>query len=733
MSWLDDLEFLDEDFDVPPQPLEEHPLSGDLAYLEDFTVGTPSPPTGATTGSGPTSTSLLASTKPLPQSLVAFEDIHTVLDDSPPAPSGLGRPLVQSSTSWLDDVDIGLDSFTALGSNKRPRSPSPSPAGEWVDEGEETADWVEEEDLDFSFLNDQINLLDQERWGSQAGSFAPSNPSAPPELVQSDFLAGTSDRPPPDPLSDAVWRGFEDPAERRVNIAEAALQASTLEMFGIKEYNPLEYFEPPADGAPATRQHLALPDLQETANGDISVEGSDGLRTFAAAVERDVEKRLSHAYANSLPRDLVLLMLAPFDFEKTGQPATFRTRWMRAHAMLNSMQRGSLQTYGLAVVRYLAFCEDEHVPISRRFPAEPQTIYDWFNVIAHSYSAKYAKRHIHAILFWHRLHYIVPPTDQSILQQLFKGADTLAGPPKDPRRDATVHDIIAINEQLDIVAEEMPVETNMVIAVKAAVLLLFFGMCRLKDVTVKRQKDSKPRAETGGATKATERNKAADYFGSSQPPTKRKKTMQRQHLVAFDHKYDPSGSSFKFYQRTEKKAALVRYHLPWCKKRKEKGAYRYVAEQLTLGNQAEPVAAIARHVRVNKPAAWEPAFSFYGRTGQRVKLTRAYFIDLINVCLKKANRPPLQGHAFRSGGDNFYKLAGVDSEVIKASADWSGSKSHLLYQRHLEDTAATFTSNMPMPKEGYLEDGDGIYEPSSSSDGLDEDNEGEDDWYRACP
>ena len=435
-----------------------------------------------------------------------------------------------------------------------------------------------------------------------------------------------------------------------------------------------EPWRPPGDGAPATRKHAAMPNLEVTANGDLIVTDTSAA-AYSANTEPDDEVRLSAAYARSLPAGVALLFLAPNGFD-SGRQRSLKHRWQTAHTYISSIQADCLKRYSLAVSRWLAFAEESGVPPAERFPANSHALVDWIAdlVCDKQFSKSYVSQHVDGLRFWHNLHLVPWDLDDAVRRQLMKGARVLAPPPADPRRGATVEDLQAVADVLLEEARAAPAELPKALAFMAAQSFAFFAIARIKDVTVGRQNDAKV---TG----------------------RRLRPDESQTLRAFDPKYDASGANVTIYEESEELPPLVKIHLPWDKINKEKGVDIRAAEQSTLGKRLDPVSCMRKHLEANHPSAADPAFSYIGRNGKsRVKLTVGFFRKEVNRCLAARSRPPLAMHGFRIGGNNFYKMCKIDSQIIRSHGRRKSTDSYQLYQRELDEVARRVTANLSLPK-----------------------------------
>lgn len=100
-----------------------------------------------------------------------------------------------------------------------------------------------------------------------------------------------------------------------------------------------------------------------------------------------------------------------------------------------------------------------------------------------------------------------------------------------------------------------------------------------------------------------------------------------------------------------------------------------------------PVAALRRHLDLNKPVAGEHLFSYsyYNprkKTHERRPLTKTAFIDRINKAAKEAGLKPVHGHGFRIGGVLFYLLLGRPFQVVKEIGRWSSDTFTIYLRRH---------------------------------------------------
>lgn len=300
------------------------------------------------------------------------------------------------------------------------------------------------------------------------------------------------------------------------------------------------------------------------------------------------------------------------------------------------------------------------------------------------------QKHANAVAFWHRLHLLEFNVQRALQSHLLKGAkrlniSTSKGRKREKRRAVAISDLRAMVRLLEAEAAADPAQRPRTIAVKAALLFAFFAMCRIKDVTVARQRDSAKKS-------------VAQRSRSSRPS-----------LLAFDPEYDASGASITLSQPQNGRPGLVTLRLPFDKVTGEEGAQLCCAEQRKLG-EVDPYAAVSEHVATNAPTASEPAFSFTGKDGSsRLKLTRSFLRQKVASMASELGLPDIKLHGFRIGGFNFYKLEGVDMDTIRQHGRWRGNATDY-YQRDKVRSVRKKTANL-----GRLSDDDYTASSDSSS------------------
>ena len=102
-------------------------------------------------------------------------------------------------------------------------------------------------------------------------------------------------------------------------------------------------------------------------------------------------------------------------------------------------------------------------------------------------------------------------------------------------------------------------------------------------------------------------------------------------------------------------------HLPWTKAAKEKGEKIYWAQQ---EGSSDPKAALANHLRINKPPVNRHLFAYKLGKGSR-PMTRDSFIAHIHKIAKANNLPPMAGHGIRVGSTLEYLLRGISFDIVK--------------------------------------------------------------------
>ncbi|GAA5984202.1 hypothetical protein JCM11641_005147 [Rhodosporidiobolus odoratus] len=489
----------------------------------------------------------------------------------------------------------------------------------------------------------------------------------------------------------------------------------------VKDWKP-----PPPERA--NRKKPIVPDLSAGIGDDISVGDVSGARTFALDVEPNPAVRFTPDYVDSFPREDAMIFIAPYDYDK-NRLTSYRTRWALATACYNSVQRDCICMYALFVLRWFQYCVEEDITVEKRFPAQADDTADWVATLLLAYAPSYVRKHLNGLAFLHHLHRREFPIDQELMTRLLKGGDTMKANIREERAPASLLDVdIIITHWSQEVPEtaskhgqEHPLTDAAIrhfFALSAALLTAFFGMCRLKDVVSPRLKDYTPKNVVSQSPPPKKRKGTnANTIPLPEPKKRRKRKKSSAPLRAFDLKYDASGNSFKFYKGKGSTPPIVGHWLPWCKKRKSEGAWRYIPQQLYLGDWLNAHDIIKKHVALNRPTKNDPAFSFPGREGQRAKLTRSHFMKSVNEDLKANGRPEIKGHAFRRGGLEFYKFAETDSEITMLLGDWASSSSYRRYHASIAKTAAEFTSNKRVDK-NLQHDLELEAEASSSDDGL---------------
>ncbi|GAA5918985.1 hypothetical protein JCM1841_002673 [Sporobolomyces salmonicolor] len=453
-------------------------------------------------------------------------------------------------------------------------------------------------------------------------------------------------------------------------------------------------WRPPKDAETLNRKQVLPLDLERAAGGDIVVDAGPEFPTYSVATIPDDDIRLSSAYAKTVDRVDLMVMLAPSGYEG-GKWFDLENRWNALNTVINSVQRDVLESNATLIVRYLEWCERNRIAPRERFPADPKTVLRWVAELGSGkWSPSYVRKHFNAVEMWHQVHFLPLDVDDKIKSRVLKGATRLAPMAREERRGITISDIVCVIEYFRGEANKDPKLGHRNLALVAAILMLFFGMGRSKDACLDRRTPFKRSTKKRRNTRAS-----TQRLGRSPSDTHKTQT--------FDPKYDMTGASFTFHPATDELPAIVTAQLPFDKAKHRKGAKLQMAEQTAIDVDLDPVRAVANHLRANQPTANDPAFSFIGADGKtRVWLTKSFFRRKINEALEADGREKIHLHSFRIGGANFYVMAGANAEIVRAMGRWASFDVFTRYLRHKTVYARKFLANIALgaPAEEEEED-----------------------------
>lgn len=140
-------------------------------------------------------------------------------------------------------------------------------------------------------------------------------------------------------------------------------------------------------------------------------------------------------------------------------------------------------TYGAGCKLFMEVCDVKNIPDRDRAPASKELIAAFLAQLVGAYSASTAKNYYAGIRAWHIIHGFPWPEDRLRLDVLLKAAAKRAPATsaQSQKKPYTVEDLQKIQSQLD---RTVPLDA----AVAAAANILFFGLDRLGEVTVRNQK-----------------------------------------------------------------------------------------------------------------------------------------------------------------------------------------------------------------------------------------------------
>lgn len=486
--------------------------------------------------------------------------------------------------------------------------------------------------------------------------------------------------------SDDVMKKNERWYDERLESAQRAIDEGVMNWIDTEVTEANRFVPPPPSEARPNRKQALMPDLEKDSNDNLYV-GSVGSRpSYAVNVESDPAIRLSSAKFKSLPRIEAMIVTAPYGYDKNA-PLSKRTLWMLGNAMIQSVQEHTLKSYGLFFLRYLEWCEEEQIPVEDRFPGTSRTHLGFLAVMGHRYGNSYARQHLNGLVFVYRLHMLDFDLNSDIKRSLFRAFKNIRPSINKLKREVTLQDLsVFVYDKIEEYNNDENTWSHSVCVI-AAVLLAFFGMLRLKDVTLPRMKPYQPRS-------------IKENPDDAPPKKKAKKTLTRNDIVeVFDPKYDPSISSVEFKRsKDDENPRLIKFHLPFDKVKGTEGRDIFIVEQKYLGDYLNPVPWLQEQIKANGEDEDAFLFRYLERDEKTFRvLTRSHLIQEFNRSMEEHDHERAYGHGFRRGGATLLTLLGVDSEVIKTQGRWSSSDSYQRYQRQVEEQAIRFIANQTLP------------------------------------
>ena len=301
-------------------------------------------------------------------------------------------------------------------------------------------------------------------------------------------------------------------------------------------------------------------------------------------------------------------------------------------------------TYGAGIKLFMEVCDVKEIPDRDRVPASRDLVAVFLSQLVGAYSASAAKNYYAALRAWHIIHRMAWPDDKLQFHNLLHAAtaEAPAMSRQSPKQPYTVQTLEKVLAELD---REVPLDA----AVAATANVLFWGLGRLGELTVKTQKD-----------------------------------FDAAHHVQIKHWREEADREGRevwtlFIPRT--KVAPRGEPIQWARQE----------------GLSDPVEAFRNHVEVNNPRAGEHLMSYtitYRSGGsRRVPLTRSAFLNRLKAAASQAEVRNLTGHAFRIGGTLEYLLRGVPFEVVKTHGRWRGDAFQLYLRKHAQILAPYLQAN----------------------------------------
>lgn len=304
-------------------------------------------------------------------------------------------------------------------------------------------------------------------------------------------------------------------------------------------------------------------------------------------------------------------------------------------ALTNSWAPSTRRNYQCAIQKYIKFCETQRIPRHLHTPAEEIVLCAFAADNVGRLSASTARNQLAAIKAWHLANNWTWKGSHR-LTQILRGVHRLT--PESSRRPLRP----PVNSMmLDLLHQDLNLQTNLDAAIFACACTSFWGQCRLGELLPK------------------------------------SKTSYRRDTL-------PSRTSIRL--STRNKAAWV-VHLPKTKT-------SHTGQDIILVRQKgnlNPISAIQDHLLRNRVPNNSPLFTYYKNQTPEI-LTKKTFLDRCNQIWSKHGFPTITGHSFRIGGTSELLLSGVAPDVVKVMGRWS-SDSFLKYWRSIEDIAPLHAQN----------------------------------------
>jgi hypothetical protein len=293
------------------------------------------------------------------------------------------------------------------------------------------------------------------------------------------------------------------------------------------------------------------------------------------------------------------------------------------------------KNHASALGRYRAFCRESDVPNELILPAVEPVLCAWLASMHGQVSSSTARNDLAGLRAWHIRQNRPFPTSERVTKILESIEHHRPARSRLPPRPPVTIDMIRI-----LVDHLFPSLSSFDLAVLACALVAFWAQLRMGEVL-----------PTSRSTFSPDLFPTRASWGSSRKPT---------------------------------------ITLPWTKTTKSRGAVVRIPPQ---SSRTCAVSALSRYLRKHPAPATAPLFSYYGRDGQLVPLTKKAFIDCINAIWSGHNIPRITGHSFRIGGSTELLQRGVNPDVVKVSGRWS-SDSFLRYWRKADEVLPMHLDNV---------------------------------------
>jgi hypothetical protein len=287
----------------------------------------------------------------------------------------------------------------------------------------------------------------------------------------------------------------------------------------------------------------------------------------------------------------------------------------------------TLKGYNGAVAQFLAFCDEEKVPVKFRFPTSETVLCAFAASGLGRRAGSTVRNQLAGLKAWHAA-WNAEWNGRSRLQYILNGVEKMR-PPSSMRNQR----LPITKEMLRTLHKSLDFKTPFDAAVFAAACTLFWGQCRAGEVL--------PTTTTPAGCKGKPARK--DFC----PPTNAK--------LCYTVRLPSTKTKF-----TEGEIVILLH---------QKGS-------------TDPIQALRYHLHINQFGAEEPLFSYKTTQGTR-PLTKSAFLQRCNEVWARKNLPRFTGHCFRIGGTTELLLAGIPPHVVKQSGRWS-SDAFLRYWRSAE-------------------------------------------------